>query len=175
MSYKQEIKDYKAKAKEVFQQHLTELEDNVVNFCISEDNSDPASKIYLDYQASTLKLIESKIKIDNEFLKQINITSLERYKDLEPAQFQQIQEKIVSNHKQIIEELKTTYEQFATESREQLKLRLVEQAKDNDLDVSSSNSEDFFPDKMGVLTVNFVIILVLLVVIIGLVYYYTLM
>ncbi len=175
MAYKQEIKDYKVKALEVFKRHLAELEDNVVNVTSGSENQDPVSKIYVDYQESTLKLIEGKIKIDNEFLKQINMTNLEKYKDLDPDKFQQLQAKIVDNHKRVIEELKAQYEEVAKESREQLKYRLAESSENNDLNVKLEDPEEFFPEKMSVLSLNFTIILILFIVIIGLIYYYNFM
>ncbi len=173
MAYKQDIKEYKQKAQADFEKHLMELEDNVIKAIDAESNKNPVSKIYLDYQTSSLKLIEGKIKIDNEILKQINITHLEKYKDLEPVQFTQIQDKLVANHKQIIGELKASYETIANESREQLKDRLAKETENNDLDFKIDDPEEFFPDKMSVLSINFTVILILLILIIGLIYYYT--
>lgn len=175
MSYKSEIKDYKQKAIEVFKNHLIDLETNVIEASKNELADEPVSKIYVDYQESTLKLIEGKIEIDNEFLKKINIQNLEKYKDIDPEKFEQIRTKIVDNHKRVIEELKENYEELAKESRENLKYQLAEIREDNDLNVSSTNPEEFFPEKLNVLTLNFVIIFGLLALIIGLIYYYNFM
>lgn len=175
MAYKQEIKDYKVRALEVFERHLYELEEKVLETSTETNESEPVSKIYIDYQESCLKLIEGKIKIDNEFLKQINIKNLEFYKDLEPEKFAQVQEKIIINHREIIEELKIKYEQVANESRQKLKGELAKIREDSDLNVAATDADDFFPEKMGVLSVNFGIILLLLITIIGLIFYYSFM
>lgn len=175
MGYKQEIKDYKVRALEVFERHLAELEENVLKASTDTKENEAVSKIYLDYQESTLKLIEGKIKIDNEFLKQINIKNLELYQDLEPEKFSEIQDKIIANHKKIIEELKATYEEYATQSRQHLKSELAKVRDDSDLKVTTQEPDDFFPEKMGILSINFAVILVLLIAIIGLIYYYNFM
>ncbi len=175
MTYKQEITEYKGKALEVFKGHLEELENNVIKANENVEESSSVSDVYTNYQESTLKLIEGKIKIDNEFLKQINITYLDKYKDLKPEQFQEIQEKIVSNHQRIITELKTEYEQFAKDSRENLKYKLAEAREDNDLKINNNNPDEFFSEKMNILSANFIIIFVLLVIVVGLIYYYIFM
>ncbi len=172
MGYKAEVKSYKNEALISFDEHLKQLEQNVIKASSNEDNKKPLSSIYVEYQESTLKLIESKIKIDNEYLKQINIKYLEQYKDIEPEKFQELQEKLVSNHKQIIGEIKEHYETVASESREQLKVELAKTRDDGDLRVKSSNPESFFPDKLGTINTNFIIIFILLLAVIGLIYYY---
>lgn len=172
MAYKQEVKEYRQKAVDVFVEHLQELEKNVIEASVEIQDSKPVSQIYVEYQESTLKLIEGKIKIDNEFLKQINITNLELYKDLEPEKFQKLQEKIVANHTRIISELKEQYEQLAVESRDKLKYKLANEREDSDLNVAMEDPEQFFPEKLNILTVNFVIIIILFAAIIGLIYYY---
>lgn len=175
MSYKHDVKDYKAKATQAFKQHLSELEANVISVSTRVENTKPSSELYLEYQASSLELIMTQIKIDNEFLKQINIQNLEKYKQLEPEKFQQIQDKILNNHKMVIEDLKLQYEQIAKQSREELKYKLAEAAQNNDLKLNPNSPEDFFADKVGVLTINFAIIFLLLILIIGLTYYYIFM
>ncbi len=172
MSYRTKVKDYKSNAISSFDEHLKQLEQNVIKASSGEDNKKPLSAIYIDYQESTLKLIESKIKIDNEYLKQINIDYLEQYKDIEPEKFQELQEKLVSNHKQVISEIKDHYETVATESREQLKFDLANTREESDLRVKSSEPESFFPEKLNTITANFVVIFILLIAVIGLIYYY---
>lgn len=174
MEYKQEIKQYKLEAIENFRQHLTELERNVIETSLRTSTEKNLSEIYIDYQERTLKLIEGKIKIDNEHLKQINIKNLELYKDLEPEKFKVIQERVIENHKNIILELKAKYEEDAILSRSNLKFKLAEKHGDNDLDVPAIDPADFFPEKMNTITLNFIIIIGLLLVILTLTYYYVL-
>ncbi len=172
MGYKNEIKEYQNGAIASFDEHLKQLEENVLRSSEADDISKPLSQIYIDYQESTLKLIESKIKIDNEYLKQINISYLEQYKDIEPEKFQTLQEKLVTNHKKVIGEIKEHYETVATNSKEQLKVDLANTREEGDLRVKQNDPDNFFPEKLKIVTTNFVIILILLVAVIGLIYYY---
>ncbi len=172
MGYKNEVKAYQNEAFASFDEHLKQLESNVIQTSLDEEKQKPLSALYVDYQESTLKLIESKIKIDNEYLKDINLTYLEQYKDLEPDKFQQLQQKLVDNHKRIISEIKEHYEQVAQESRVQLKDDLANTREESDLAASASDPDDFFPEKLSVINANFIIIVVLLFAVIGLTYYY---
>lgn len=173
MNYRDEILEYKASAIKKFENHLKELEENTLS---GENVKDiEASEIYTNYQIKTLKLIEGKLKIDNEFLKNINITYLEKYKDLDPKQFALLQDRIIENHKDVISELKANYEFCSNSSREKVKYEIASVKEDSDIIIEEENAEEFFPEKMHVLNFNFIVMLVLMIVIIGLICYYNFM
>lgn len=173
MNYREEIIEYKASAIKKFEKHLIELEENV----LSDENLKDveASELYTAYQIKTLKLIEGKLKIDNEFLKNINITYLEKYKDLDPKQFTMLQGRIIDNHKEIISELKANYEFSSNSSREKIKYEIASIKEDSDIVIEEENAEEFFPEKMHILNFNFIVMLVLMSVIIALICYYNFM
>lgn len=173
MNYREQILEYKASAIRKFENHLNELEENV----LSEEHliDIEASEIYTSYQIKTLKLIEGKLKIDNEFLKNINITYLEKYKDLDPQQFTMLQERIIENHKQVISELKANYEFCSNNSRDKVKYEISSIKDNSDIESPEQSAEEFFPEKMHILNFNFIVMLVLMIFIIGLIYYYNIM
>lgn len=171
MTYKQEVAQYKDKAITIFQGHISDLEKNIIKRSKDVEKQTPVSELYIDYQKGILKLIEGKLRIDNEFLKQISITSLEKYVGLDTEQFSEIQGKVLENHKRIIKELKTEYEQIALASREHVKLSLATSREDNDLNVSQTDTVNFFPPKMSIISANFILVLIIFVLIIGSVYY----
>lgn len=173
MNYREKIIGYKASAIKKFEKHLIELEENV----LSDENLKDveASELYTTYQIKTLKLIEGKLKIDNEFLKNINITYLEKYKDLDPKQFTMLQDRIIDNHKEIISELKANYEFSSNSSREKIKYEIASIKADSDIVIEEENAEEFFPEKMHILNFNFIVMLVLMSVIIALICYYNFM
>ncbi|WOO87832.1 hypothetical protein RZE82_02575 [Mollicutes bacterium LVI A0039] len=174
MTYKQEINDYKAKALDVYQGHLVDLEQNIITLSTTQSEEKTAADFYIDYQNSTIKLIEGKIKIDNEFVKQINIKYLDKYKDLDPEQFEQLKLRVVDNHRTVISELKDQYEELAVESRENIKFKLAETREDNDLNIDVHDPVDFFPKKISLFNFSFVAMLVSMTMIIVILYLFIL-
>ncbi len=171
MNYKTEIFEYKEKAISDFKSHLNDLEANVIKSVeVGEVNENKAATdIFMDYQSSVVNLINGKFELDNEFLKSIAKRYLEENKGANEERYQKIEEKLLSNHTRVLNELKESYDQIASESREELKNSLDSARNDKTLAVDEEPKE-LFPEKMHVLSLNFLLITILLLVIIFLVY-----
>lgn len=170
MSYQQDVINFKANSIETFKNHIQELETNVITAAENEPDKTRVAELYVEYQQKTVMLIANKFKIDNEYLKQLNQNNLDANKNQDPQTFIKIQEVLVNNHVQILNELKEQYEQFCEQSREKLREKLATENPQSNLRVIEKK-EPLFKRRILYINLSFIIIMLVLAMIVGLIYY----